>query len=335
MPGPADDVFAHPPASPAAAGGISAANDRDIPLCVDLDGTLIRSDVSIESALALLRRNPLNLLRCGLWLLRGKTRLKREVAARIEIDASLLPYDERVVERLRQSPRQRVLCTASQRKYADAVAVHLGMFDAVLASEGEHNLSGANKARALIERYGERGFDYAGNAAVDLEVWRHARRAIVVNARAGLARRAAALSEVEQVLPRDGGGARAWAQALRLHRWPRNLLVFASLLAAYPFFQAGAALSAALAWVSFGLGAAGVCVLDDLLDLEADRRHPHKRLRPFAAGALPPASGLLAVLASTAAAFALAAAIGAKFALVLLGYWLLALACLRAGASKS
>src|SRR5580765_2807914 len=299
----------------------------DIPLCVDLDGTLIRSDLLIESALGLARRNPLNALRCAVWLLRGKAAMKREIAARSEIDVTLLPYDERIVARLRDSARHRVLCTASDRKYADAVAAHLGVFDEVIASDGERNLAGANKARALVERYGERGFDYAGNAQPDIAVWRSARRAIVVNASEGLAASAAAVTEVDEVLPREAGGLRVWSKALRLHQWLKNLLVFLPLLASHKLFQPDAVILSMLAFVSFGLCASGVYVLNDLLDLEADRVHPRKRLRPFAAGALPLASGLIAAPALTLVAFVLAFfAVGAKFALVLLGYWLLTLA---------
>ncbi|MBN8887170.1 MAG: UbiA family prenyltransferase [Rudaea sp.] len=306
---------------------MTAAQQRDdIPLCVDLDGTLIRSDLLIESALGLIRRNPLNILRCGAWLLRGKAAMKREIAARSEVDVSLLPYDDRVVDRLRDSSRHRVLCTASDRKYADAVAAHLGVFDEVIASDGERNLAGSNKAQALVELYGERGFDYAGNAAPDLKVWQYARSAIVVNASDGLARRAAAVTSVEQVLPHNGGGLRTWIKALRLHQWLKNLLVFLPLLASHKLFQVEAVVLSLLAFVSFGLCASGVYVLNDLLDLESDRNHPRKRLRPFAAGTLALASGLVAAPALTVAAFALAIAVGAKFAIVLFGYWLLTLA---------
>ncbi|MBS0590908.1 MAG: UbiA family prenyltransferase, partial [Proteobacteria bacterium] len=304
----------------------AAAPREDIPLCVDLDGTLIRSDLLVESALALAQRNPLNVLRCGFWLLRGKAAMKREIAARSEVDVTLLPYDERVIARLRDSTRHRVLCTASDRKYADAVAAHLGVFDEVLASDGERNLAGANKARALVERYGERGFDYAGNARPDIAVWRSARRAIVVNASEGLAASAAAVTDIDEVLPREAGGLRVWLKALRLHQWLKNLLVFLPLLASHKLFQFDAALLSLFAFIAFGLCASGVYVLNDLLDLESDRNHPRKRLRPFAAGALPLASGLVAAPSLTVAAFALALAVGAKFALVLFGYWLLTLA---------
>lgn len=307
---------------------MTAAPQRDdIPLCVDLDGTLIRSDLLIESALGLARRNPLNIFRFGAWLLRGKAAMKREIASRSEIDVSLLPYDDRVVDWLReQTSQRRVLCTASDRKYAEAVAAHVRVFDEVIASDGERNLAGTSKAQALVDRYGERGFDYAGNAKPDLKVWRYARRAIVVNASHGLARAAAEVTSVDQVLPRHGGGLRTWGKALRLHQWLKNLLVFLPLLASHKLFQLDALLLSALAFISFGLCASGVYLLNDLLDLESDRNHPRKRLRPFAAGTLPLISGLMAMPALTLGALALALAVDVKFALVLFGYWLLTLA---------
>jgi len=303
-------------------------SEQDTPLCVDLDGTLIRSDLLLESSLALLRRNPANLFRFFGWLLKGKAHLKREIAARTEIDAALLPYDDRVVAWLRGEAAQRpqVLCTASDRKFAEAVATHIGGFGEVFASDGARNLAGANKGDALRERFGDRGFDYAGNAAPDLAVWRHARRGIVVNASPGLAKRAAQVVEVERVFDRPAGGIRAWIKAMRLHQWLKNLLVFLPLLASHRVFDSHAVLLSVLAFVAFGFCASGVYLLNDLLDLEADRGHPRKRLRPFAAGMLPLTTGLAAAPLLTLAAFVLASYVGPRFALVLIGYYALTLA---------
>ncbi len=304
-----------------------SADEKPAALCVDLDGTLIRSDLLLESALALLRRNPLNLLRMGSWLLRGKAVLKREIAARTEIDVTLLPYEPRLLAWLQnEAGRPRVLCTASDQKFADAVATHVGGFDAVLGSDGVRNLAGTNKAQTLVERYGERGFDYVGNASPDLAVWRHARRAIVVNAPASLARRAAQEAPVAHEIAREPGRLRAWIKALRLHQWLKNLLVFLPLLASHRVFVGASVRDALIAFLCFGLCASGVYVLNDLLDLEADRNHPRKRLRPFAAGSLPLSAGLVAAPVLTLAAFGLALALRPLFALVLLGYYVLTLA---------
>jgi len=305
------------------------ANDasRDIPLCVDLDGTLIRSDLLVESALSLLRRNPLYLFRFIGWLLHGKAHLKRQIARRARVDVSLLPYEARVLEWLRSEPeRRRILCSASDQALAEAVATHVGGFERVLASDGERNLAGSHKGETLCEQYGAGGFDYAGNARPDLQVWEHARHAIVVNARAGVACEAQRRFKVERIFVRQGSAWRAWIKALRPHQWLKNLLVVLPLLAAHLVLVPEAVSRAGIAFVAFCLCASGVYVLNDLVDLEADRQHPRKRLRPFAAGSLSLITGLVWAPLLTIAAFALALALSPRFLLVLGGYYAMTVA---------
>ena len=292
----------------------------DVPLCVDMDGTLVLSDLGVESVLALVRRNPLYLFVLPFWLARGLAHFKREVARRVELDVARLPYDERVVDWLRgQGGRTRVLCTASDAALADAVAAQVGLFDAVIASDGATNLSGSRKAAALVARYGEGGFDYAGNARADLAVWARARQAIVVNAPAGVARAAQAQGRVGREFACTGGAWREAIRALRPHQWAKNLLVFVAALAAHRA-DAVSARHALLAFAAFCLCASAAYVLNDLLDLDADRRHPRKRLRPFAAGRLPLLAGLFAAPLLTLAAFALAATLSGAFVTTLFAY---------------
>lgn len=299
-----------------------------VPLCIDLDGTLIRSDLLVESAVSLLRTNPLYLFRFAGWLLRGRAHLKREIAQRTTIDVATLPYEQRLLGWLSENAgaRPRILCTASDRRFAEAVAAHVGGFDDVLASDGVTNLSGRNKADLLGGKFGDRGFDYAGNETKDLHVWGRARRAIVVNGPAGLAARAGDVAEVERVFERDGSPWRAWLRALRLHQWLKNLLVFLPLLTAHLMFVPDAVQNATLAFFSFCLCASGVYLLNDLIDLDADRRHPRKRLRPFAAGTLPLAAGLAVAPLLTIVSFGVAFAISPLFAAVLGCYYVLTLA---------
>jgi 4-hydroxybenzoate polyprenyltransferase len=305
-----------------------ARQDQDLPLCVDLDGTLLKSDLLVETALALLAARPWMLFAMFAWLLGGKACFKREVASRATVDGELLPWDVRVVERLHaeRGRRRLVLCTAADHEAAVRATAHLALFDEVLASDGRVNLSGPRKAAALVARFGERGFDYAANARVDLPVWRQARRAWVVNAPAGLADRARRQGEVAVELAREGGGWRAWVRALRLHQWLKNLLVFLPLLASHRFLQPDAIVLALCAFFTFGLCASGVYLLNDLLDLPSDRRHPRKRLRPFAAGSLPLLPGLVAAPALSLFALALAAWVQPRLAGVLGLYYLCTLA---------
>src|ERR1039457_953402 len=164
-----------------------------IPLCVDLDGTLIKTDLLWESLARLLRRNPFQLLLVLFWWTRGRAFLKRQLVQRVTIDPAALPYHEPFLAFLREKKatgRKLVLVTASDRAMALPVANHVGLFDEVLGSDGKTNLRGANKLKALIARFGERGFDYAGNSSADFAVWRGAREAIVVNASAAVLKRA-------------------------------------------------------------------------------------------------------------------------------------------------
>lgn len=296
-------------------------------MCVDLDGTLLKSDLLYESLLALLSRNPLYVFLLPLWLLRGKAALKHEIACRTELDVETLPYDARVIKALQEtSARPRVLCTASNSKFAHAIADHLGVFDAVIASDDAVNLAGHHKARVLRERFGDKAFDYMGNHAVDLHVWRSARQAWVVNGSDALARRAASACEVAEHFPGGNGRLATWIKAIRVHQWLKNLLVFVPLLASHRLFEPGTIIAALLAFFAFGLCASGVYVLNDLLDLPADRRHPRKCRRPFAAGELKLAHGLAAAPILTIAGFGVAALTTPLFVLALLVYYAMTLA---------
>lgn len=295
------------------------------PLCVDLDGTLIRTDLLVESALALLSRSPLMLFTMLLWLMRGKAFLKREIAKRVHLGIASLPYNEDVVTWVREQQlvRRTVLCSAADFSLAAQVADHIGGFDAVIASDGSKNLSGANKASVLVELYGERGFDYIGNAVVDLKVWKFANAALVVEHGSKLTLAASRVTRVEHTFNQAKSTARQWLKALRVHQWIKNVLVFLPILAAHRVFDLGAVLSSALAFVCFGLCASSVYLTNDLLDLGADRQHHRKKHRPFAAGIIPLYQGLFAASLLLISGFWLAYLLKPTFTVVLLGYYIL------------
>lgn len=299
-----------------------------VPLCVDLDGTLVRTDLLLESALDVLHREPLLVFALLIWLLHGRAYLKQQIALRANVDVDTLPYDTRVLSLIRaaQPDRQVYLCTAADERLANRVARHVGGFSGVMASDGRRNLSGHAKARELVRRFGKYGFDYAGNEHKDLNIWRHARGAIVVNAARGVADRASKVCDVLQVEPRLSTGITGWLKAFRLHQWLKNLLVFAPLLAAHLILQPGLVGRASAAFVIFGVCASSVYLLNDLLDLRADRIHPRKRNRPFASGVAPISVGLVGIPLLATAAFVGAYFVAPLFALVLLGYYALTLA---------
>ena len=305
------------------------ARSTPLPICIDLDGTLIRSDLLYESLLRLLKRNPFYLLLLPFWLAGGKAHLKQQIARRVELDPALLPYREALLtllEEKRAQGHRLVLATACDQQLAVGVAEHCGLFDEVLASDGACNLAGPEKARALVERFGERGFVYAGNDETDLKVWRHAAEAWVVSDSPSLQRRARQAAPETRLLDAAGTGAgAALIRAARPHQWLKNLLIFVPLLTAHRF-ELQSLLSAATAFLAFGLCASSVYLLNDMLDLEADRRHLTKRNRPFASGALALRTGLVVAPLLLLTALALAATLPTTFIAVLAVYYVLTLA---------
>ncbi|WP_321783618.1 UbiA family prenyltransferase [Paraburkholderia sp. J94] len=301
------------------------------PLVVDLDGTLIRSDVLIESGFAYLTSAPHRFYRPILWLLRGgKPALKAGLAEHTNVDVTVLPYDPQVLDWLRQereAGRPLVLATASHERYAHAIANHLGLFDQTFATADGVNLSSHRKRDKLVAEFGEKNFDYAGNSHDDVAVWQSAARAYVVNPSSGVERAARKIGNVERVIESRPPTFKTWSKSLRLHQWLKNLLIFVPLLAAHKLANIDLVFASLLAFLAFGLCASSVYLLNDLLDLEDDRHHPTKRKRPLASGALPLTWGIGLFPVLLVGAFALTALfLPWRFAIVLLGYYALTLA---------
>jgi 4-hydroxybenzoate polyprenyltransferase len=277
-----------------------------------------------ESALLMLRDQPMNVLRLPGWLMKGKATLKREIADRTDFNPASLPYNRDLLawlEQERTNGRRLILCTASDQSIASAIAQHLGVFDEVMASNGTLNLAGANKAAALEGRFGEGGFDYVGNSDADLAVWARARCAIVVNASQRLLSKAKECCEVARVFPKADLTLRALAKVLRVHQWMKNLLLFIPLIAGHRFGSIGPWLGLLLAFVSFSLCASTVYIANDLLDLESDRLHPRKRARPFASGLVPAWVGVVLAPVLLTVSLLLGAYVGGHFLPWLLFYF--------------
>jgi len=266
-----------------------------LPLVVDLDGTLILTDSLIESALALIRHRPFNVFAIFYWLLRGVAHMKEQIARRAPIDVSSLPYHMNLLLYLRnlsEEGRTLILATGASAAIATQVQDYLQLFEKVFSSDSQANLSGAKKAELLVREFGPGGFDYIGNSAKDMPVWRAARRAMVSGSPGTIQYALTHLKNIERVFPWDRPNWRMYSRSLRLYQWLKNLLVILPLMAAHRFDDIPLATSACLAFISFGLCASSVYVLNDLLDLPDDRRHPTKRHRPFASGALALTTGL-------------------------------------------
>lgn len=266
-----------------------------VPLVIDLDGTLIKTDSLTESLLILFKANPLSVFRMLSWLAKGKAHLKRQVARRVELDVSSLPYHMGLLTYLRDQhhqDRRLVLATGADEHIARQVVDYLQIFDEALASDGDINLSGVAKRDRLVAEFGTGGFDYVGNSRKDVSVWQAARRAMVVGSPAVIGSSRLRLSNLDRVFEIDAADWRTWLRSLRLYQWLKNVLVFVPLLAAHRFHEMPLLAATVLAFLSFGLCASSVYVLNDLLDLCDDRRHPRKRRRPFASGAIPLQAGL-------------------------------------------
>lgn len=279
---------------------------RDAPLCVDLDGTLLRTDVLWESVVALLRHKPWLLAFLPIWLLRGKAQLKRRLATHVQLNPATLPYRDDVLDLLRAehaAGRELILTTATDAGPAQSIAAHLGIFSAVCASDGVTNLSGAQKLRAILLKVGSGGFDYIGDARVDLPIWRAANGAILVDPTRRVLSEARRDARVSGVLQSRRGSVPALTRALRPHQWVKNTLLFVPLLLSHRIVDVETLQLAFVAFAAFCLTASSVYVTNDLLDLEADREHPRKRNRPFAAGTLPISVGAAAVPLLLSAAF--------------------------------
>ncbi len=294
------------------------------PLCVDLDGTLIRSDLLLESLLQLVKRNPLYLLCVPLWLSRGKAVLKSEIAARVKINPALLPYNRELISWLegeKNRGRELWLCTAADARLADTVARHLGLFAGVLASDSRVNLAGERKRAALVQRFGSEAFDYCGNEERDLVVWRSARGAVIVTASHSLAQDVERHVPVLQTFATRSRPVHSLLRALRPHQWVKNALVLVPLLTAHRLGDPSMLARGLLAVAAFCLCASSMYVINDLLDVEADRAHPRKAERPFAAGDLSLATGFAVAPVLLAAAALISVFLPFKFQLALGAYF--------------
>lgn len=268
-------------------------------LFIDLDGTLLNSDLLYESFFALLKYNFLYLFIVPFWLLKGKANLKNKIALKTNIDPSLLPYNKDFLDYIREennNGRKLILATASNTKFANAIAEHLGIFSAVISSNEKNNLSGTKKLDAIKSVLGDdEAFSYAGNDHIDLKIFKHTESAILVNANRALTKKTEKITKIEKSFDSQQSLVKSTIKAMRLHQWVKNILIFVPLFAAQLWTELDNILLTLLAFFMFGLTASSVYLLNDMLDLEADRRHPRKRNRPFASGALSLAVGIFLV----------------------------------------
>lgn len=299
-----------------------------MPLVLDLDGALIRTDILFETFVAYVRENPLRLFQVAAWALRGRAVLKQKLAQAATLDVDGLPVTEDLVSyAAREAAHGRLVClaTATDIHVAHRFAERFPFITRVFASDGETNLKSAAKAAALTDAFPD-GFEYAGDSRADIAVWRAASRSIVVNASSGVLRAARAIREPAQVFARPKTGFRFVAKVLRLHQWAKNGLIFAPLMLGGLLFDASAWVLAGAGFLALSLLASATYLLNDLFDLADDRRHWSKSKRPLASGRLKIAHALLLIPAGMMSAYAIAAWIGPIAIVFLTAYLALTLA---------
>ena len=298
-------------------------------IAVDLDGTLTLTDTLHESVLSLARSKPYLLLLLPFWLIQGIAHLKLKVEEHSKLDVTTLPYNQHLIDWLREQKlrgKKIVLSTAANEQIAKAILKHFDLFDDFIASDAKTNLKSTSKRNALQIRYGVKGYDYVGNSNDDLEVWAGASNAIVVNVSDGVLEKVSKLAKVAKKFYSDRNGITVWLKALRLHQWLKNSLLLIPLLAAHQIDNAQLLSLLVIAIISFNFCASSVYIVNDLLDLDSDRSHPQKKLRPFASGKLSIFYGALVAPILISASFLLGAVVGLDFLIILLIYFVITLA---------
>jgi len=299
-------------------------HSNKLTLFVDLDGTLINSDLLVESLLLLIKKNAFYLFMLPVWLLKGKANLKYQIASRVEIDAALLPYQEELIDYLKEQKslgRNLTLISASDQRLVAQVADHITLFDAAVGSTESVNLKGETKLQEIRRLNDNQPFDYAGNSSADIPIWMQSNQVVLVNCPPALQAKMEKNSDVAASYINKAGKLTNFVKAIRPHQWLKNALLFLPLILGHEINNMSLVLQALVAFVSFSLCASSVYLLNDMLDLNHDRQHNSKKHRPFAAGKLSLTIGLVATPILLASAFLLALLLPIEFVAVLLLYW--------------
>lgn len=289
-------------------------------LAVDLDNTLLKTDVLLELIWSSFSQSLIQFLKTRSF---NRGQIKRKLASFAELDVTVLPYNSEVlqcIQNWRAKGGKVALVTATDQLIAEKIAAHLGLFDEVYGSDGQVNLKGENKARFIVERLGEKNFIYMGDSEADLPVWAVAARAITVNAPPHLRKKVEQINPNVEHLGSAKQSIKPYLKEIRPHQWVKNVLVFLPMLAGHQFNLPTFGISLVAA-VAFSLTASSVYVLNDLLDLQADRAHPRKRHRPFAAGDIPLSHGIWLILILLGVGMAIATTLSWPFVGILLAYY--------------
>ena len=299
-------------------------NKKLLPIVVDLDGTLLKTDMLVESAIVFIKRHPFQLFMLLFWLFQGKSILKEKLSEFVDIDVSTLPYNTELLKWISEKKshgHRLVLASASHKKYVQQIADYLQVFDDTHYSEGHLNLAGANKRDRLVDHYGENQFVYAGNDNVDITIWNAADKAIIVNCSRKLRQKINRLGiEVYKEFTIKTNLLKVIVKAIRIRQWIKNILIFLPLVFNHFSISGEDLVNLTAAFFAFSLNASAVYILNDLLDLPSDRKHRDKKFRPCASGQLNLLHAIAIVPFLLGLSFYIASFIGIAFVYLLMGY---------------
>ena len=299
------------------------APDKDqVPLCVDLDGTLIKADSLFESFLLLLKENPLYCIIALTWLIKSKAYFKAEIAKRVSLEVDTIPFNNEVIDYIRSQAtgRKILLITGSNISLAEAIADYLKLFDEVVASDSSTNLTGSHKRNYLVDRFGERGFEYIGNDKADMSVWSSAKQVSVVSQDNFFLGQVRLTFSVEKEFHLPTPSIRDYLQAIRVHQWVKNSLIFVPLILDHRLHDLDAIVQLILCFLSLSMLASFTYIINDLLDLQSDRRNQYKRGRAFASGLISIKQASMMMVTLLFLVIVLATQLSPFFILVMLVY---------------
>ncbi len=300
----------------------------NIPLFVDLDGTLIKGDCLFEALVYLIKTNPLIIFLLPFYLLKGLASFKYKIFRAALPNPSILQYKHELIEFLKnekESGRKLILLTASPNSIAEAVSEHLGIFDEFRGSDGKINLKGKKKIDYIKSRNDTAGgFIYAGDSEPDIPIWKEANEIIIVGSESKIKYFEKRTGKKSVSFQTKKNLLKLLIKEIRVYQWAKNVLLFIPLLMAHKIGDVQPWLNTALAFVAYSLTASSVYVWNDLMDLKADRMHPRKNKRPFASGNLPIALGLIiSPLLLTAGLSIAGLLISTRFLIILIAYFVI------------
>ena len=307
-----------------------ASHEQHIPIVVDLDGTIIRSDTLIESLLRLIISSKIYLFYLPLWILNGKASFKKKISEKVTLNYKLLPYEKELIDFLRLEKaggRKIILATGAHKSIANMVSKHLDLFDEIYATDSE-NLTGTKKADVLVKKFGHQGFDYAGNASADLHIWKVCRAAIAVNTSPRVLKKLTNIKPqtLDITFIKDNFFFKRISiimQAIRIKQWVKNSLIFVPLILSQAYVDSQNIFYSILAFMAFSLCASSAYLINDLVDLDSDRQHQYKKFRPFAFGSMSLLNGFILAAGLLFIGFFIGSILNSSFILILTAYYLL------------